>query len=99
MRANGGSTPASLRARRVARQEGREARPDARRHPRGPGSASRNVVARLEYRGHRGDIGGMLETTQAVGRFDLARLLRTVFALRGGQRFGVFTDLADPSRA
>jgi hypothetical protein len=31
--------------------------------------------------------------------FDLGRLLRTVFELRGGERFGVFTDLADPARA
>jgi hypothetical protein len=28
--------------------------------------------------------------------FDLARLLRTVFALDGGESFGVFTDLPDP---
>lgn len=30
--------------------------------------------------------------------FDLGRLLRTVFELRGGERFGVFTDLDDPQR-
>jgi hypothetical protein len=30
--------------------------------------------------------------------FDLDRLLTTVFELKGGERFAVFTDLADPSK-
>jgi hypothetical protein len=32
-------------------------------------------------------------------RFDLGRLLKTVFSLEGGERYGVFTDLADLAKA